>query len=88
MSATMPGSELEQGGAAVPPVKTRRYQDERRINLFSLVPIALLIFLIATIVVINPGLATPGTIETKSNAAVTLALVATGQTFAILTGGI
>lgn len=89
MSSPTLGSPSEFEGAIVtPPVRTRRYTNRRRINPFELVPIVILVVLIGAIVILNPGLANAGTIETKSNAAVTLALVATGQTFAILTGGI
>jgi ribose transport system permease protein len=47
-----------------------------------------LAFLVLAIVVLNPTLLDVGTLATKSNAALTLILVAVGQTFVILTGGI
>lgn len=86
--AQNPQPANDPGAALAPLAQTRRYQDRLRLNPFDLVPVILLVVLIVTILIINPGLANAGTIETKSNSAVTLALVATGQTFAILTGGI
>jgi ribose transport system permease protein len=69
-------------------VPTKRYKEGLRINPFDLVPIILLVLLIASILILNPGLIGLDTLETKANAALTLVLVATGQTFPILTGGI
>jgi len=79
-------------GNLAPTVPTRfrsqRYPEGLRINPFDLVPFILLIGLIVVILLIDPRLANLGTVETKANAALTLVLIATGQTFAILTGGI
>jgi ribose transport system permease protein len=83
MSVTTPGSVPARA-----PVRTTRYPEGLRINVFDLVPVALLVVLIVTIIATNPRLATPALLETKTNAALTLILAATGQTFAILTGGI
>lgn len=68
--------------------KTRRYPHSFRLKPLELVPLAILIAMIITIVAISPGLARWSTVETKSNAAMTLIFAATGQTFAILVGGI
>lgn len=70
------------------PVRTTRYKEGLRLNPFDLVPIILLVGMIAFILILNPRLISLSTVETKSNAALTLVLVATGQTFPILTGGI
>lgn len=69
-------------------IKTRRYPRSLRLTPLELVPLAILVGMIGTILTISPGLAQWSGVETKSNAAMTLILAATGQTFAILVGGI
>jgi ribose transport system permease protein len=59
-----------------------------RLDPFAAVPVAILISLVVTTLALSPGLARYSTVETKSNAALTLVLAASGQTFPILTGGI
>lgn len=83
MSATTSDSPAAQA-----PLRTQRYPSGLRINPFDLVPYVILSATIITIVIIQPNLLSLSTVETKSNAALTLILAATGQTFAILTGGI
>jgi len=70
------------------PFRSTRYKRGVRIDFFDMVPFLILIVLIATMIALNPSLASFSTLESKSNAALVTILVASGQTFVILTGGL
>jgi len=59
-----------------------------RINFIDLIPLLILLAIIILMILINPRLLRLTVLEIKSNAALTLILAATGQTFVLLTGGI
>ncbi len=73
---------------ATAPQRSARRAQTLRLDPYVLVPLAILLVLIGTTVWLSPGLLRPGSIESKGNAALTLVLVAAGQTFPILIGGI